>query len=337
MSSVQFPLAMELVNLSNAFGQLTKAMTDKTLLDMQRDAEKGNGEGKSRKLPPMMRNIITLFTMVPEMSQEELTEIKPTETILSLLAITSGTVARDTLHHMMKTKGCIVCLQDGMCAGIKNGTIQSTDIFDINGLTPFHCGPEPCGKQLTLEQRAVLEETVALVKMTKDDIALLTKSENYLAKDFWAYEHQVKNFTMLCEIIGGKDCLTARTWRGIVTHAQQNQTTYCRIEKETQIFYIALIDELHRRTQAFIHSCAHGRVEELNLRQLDFSRIFNEIENHRYYARRSIWLPKAQNKRKTHPQPEGGGPSDGYPHKKKLFNKQERGDLVYNNERSTRT
>ena len=165
---------------------------------MQRDAEKGNGEGKFRKLPPMMKNTIMLFTMVTEMSQEELTEIKPTKTFLSLLSMTSGTVARDTLHHIMKTKGCIVCLQGGMCAGIKNGTLQSTDIFDINGLSPFHCDPEPCGKQLTLEQRVVLEETVALGKMTKDDIALLTKSENYLAKHFWAYEHEVKNCNAMC-------------------------------------------------------------------------------------------------------------------------------------------
>ena len=297
----------ELVNLSNTFSQLTKAMTDKTVLDMQRDAEKNNGEGKFRKLPPMMKNTIVLFSMVPEMTQEELTEIKPTENFLSLLSMTSGTVARDTLHHIMRTKGCIVCLQDGMCAGIKNGTLQSTDIFDINGLTPFHCGPEPCGKQLTLEQRAVLEETAALGKKTKDDIALLTKSENYLAKDFWAYEHQIKNFSMLCGIIGGNDCLTARAWREAIKHAQRNQTTYRRIERDAPLFYVALVDELHRRTQTFIHSCAHGRIEELNVKQLDFSRIFEEIENHRYFVRRPAWLPREQNKRKPQPQAGGGG------------------------------
>ena len=184
------------MDLSHNFGQLTKAITDKTLLDIQRDDEKGNGEGKFRKLPPMVKNTITMFTMVPDMTQEELAEIKPTETLLSLLLMTSVIVARDTLHHIMKTRGCIVCLQDGMCAGIKNDTLQSTDIFYINGLTPFHCGPEACGKKLTTEQRVVLEETAALGKMTKDDIALLTKSEYYIAKDFWAYEHQVKNFTM---------------------------------------------------------------------------------------------------------------------------------------------
>ena len=113
----------ELADLSHNFGQLTKAMTDKTLLDMQRDAEKANGEGKFRKLPPMMKNTIMMFKMVPDMTQEDLPEIKPTETYLYILSMTSGTVARDTLHHIMKTKGCLVCLQDGMCAGLKNGAL----------------------------------------------------------------------------------------------------------------------------------------------------------------------------------------------------------------------
>ena len=328
----------ELVNLSQNFQNLTKAMTNKTILDMQREAEKGNGEGKFRKLPPMMKNTIVLFTMVPNMTQEELTDIKPTETFLSILAMTSGTVARDTLHHIMKSRGGIVCLQDGMCAGLKNGTLQSTDVFDINGLTPFHCGPEPCGKQLTLEQRAVLEETAALGKMTKDDITLLTKSETYLSKDFWAYEHQIKNFAMLCEIIGGRDCLTARAWRIVTSHAQRFQAIYKRLERENNIFYISLLDELHRRTQCFIHSCAHGKVDELNLKQLDFSRIFEEVENHRYYVKKPMWLPRDYGKRKPLPQAQGGGGGGGMhqlggpPLKKRLFNRRERGDMVVNND-----
>ena len=104
---------------------------------MQRDAEKGNGEGKFRKLPPMMKSTITLFTMVPNTTQDELTKVRPTETFLFILAMTSGTVTRDTLYHIMKTRGCIVCLQDGMCAGLKKGTSQSTDVFDINGPPHF--------------------------------------------------------------------------------------------------------------------------------------------------------------------------------------------------------
>ena len=220
----------ELVILSSKFGALTQAMADKTLFDMQEKAEKAGGEGKFKKLPPMHRNTIALFTMVPEMTQEELLEIKPTETFLSILGMTSGATVQDTLHHMMKAKGHLVYLQDGMCASLKNGSIHSTDVFDINGITPFHCGLEPCGKQITNEQRAVLEETVALGKMQKSDIELLTKSENFLPKDFWAYEHQIRNFLLLCQILGGQDCLTTRAWLKVVEHAQRNQVLYKRME-----------------------------------------------------------------------------------------------------------
>ena len=322
-----------MIDLSQNFGALTQAMRDKTLSDMQRDTEKTGGAGKFKKMAPMMRNSILMFTMVPNMEQEDLDEIKPTETYLSILAMTSGSVVRDTLHHMMKTRGCLVCLQDGMCAAIKNGTIQSTDIYDINGLTPLHCGPEPCGKQLTIEQRAVLEETAALGKMTKEDISLLTKRENYLPKDFWAYEHQARNFAMLCDLIGGPDCLTARAWKKVAQHAQRQQATYRRLEKEHFIFYICLLDELHKKTQSFIHSCAHGKVEELNVRQLDFSQIFDDIEVHKYYAKRPLWLLRDYNKRKAAPQQIGGGgggsPGNGTP-KKRTFNNQQRGDLGFN-------
>ena len=324
----------ELVILSSKFGALTQAMTDKTLFDMQEKAEKAGGEGKFKKLPPMHRNTITLFTMVPEMTQEELLEIKPTETFISILGMTSGATVRDTLHHMMKAKGHMVCLQDGMCAGLKNGAIHSTDIFDINGITPFHCGPEPCGKQITNEQRAVLEETAALGKMQKSDIELLTKSENYLPKDFWAYEHQIRNFLLLCQILGGKDCLTARAWLKTVEHAQRNQALYKRIEKECSFFYTSLLDDFHRRTQSFIHSCAHGMISELKLKQLDFAPILEEIENHKYYARKPMWMPKENNKRKA-PQalPGAGGPGGSGitpGGQRRLFNNQERGDIVYN-------
>ena len=322
-----------IIDLSQIFCALTQAMRDKTLSDMQRDAEKTGGTGKFKKMAPMMRNSIIMFTMVPNMEQEDLDEINPTETFLSILAMKSGSVVRDTLHHMMKTKGCLVCLQDGMCAAIKNGSIQSTDIYDINGLTPFHCGPEPCGKQLSIEERAVLEETAALGKITKEDISLLTKSENYLPKDFWAYEHQVKNFAMLCELLGGPDCLTARTWKGVARHAQIQQATYRRLEKENNIFYICLLDELHRKTQSFIHSCAHGRVDELNVRQLDFSQIFNEIEGHKYYAKKPLWLPRDYNKRKAAaPQVVGGGGGalNNVTPKKRQFNNRQRGDMVFN-------
>lgn len=91
--------------------------------------------------------------------------------------------------------------------------------------------------------------------------------------------------------------MTARAWKTVLHHAQRHQAIYKMFQKETNIFYIGLLDELHRKTQAFIHSCAQGRVDELNTKQLDFTRIFDDIENHKYYAKRPLWIPRDQNKR----------------------------------------
>ena len=89
--------------------------------------------------------------------------------------------------------------------------------------------------------------------MQMSDIELLTKSENFLPKHIWTYEHQIRNFLLLLQIFGGQDCLTAQAWLKVVEHAQRNQILYKSMERDCSFLYISLLDDLHYRTQSFIH------------------------------------------------------------------------------------
>ena len=64
------------------------------------------------------------------------------------------------------------------------------------------------------------------------------------------------------------------------------------------------------------------------------------MENHRYFAKRAMWLPRDYGKRKQPLQAQGGGGGNyagGHypgvqPFKKRLFNRRERGDMVVNDD-----
>ena len=55
-----------------------------------------------------------------------------------------------------------------------------------------------------------LEEKAERNKLDKDDIELLTSNEVYFPKDFWAFEHMLRNFHNITFYLFGPDCLMAR-------------------------------------------------------------------------------------------------------------------------------
>ena len=73
----------------------------------------------------------------------------------------------------------------------------------------------------------------------------------------------------------------------VLDHANSNQATYKRFERDYQYFYVSILDELHRRPQTFINSAADGLISSLKIKQLDFFTILESIENHTYFVRPS--------------------------------------------------
>ena len=187
-----------------------------------------------------------MFTIIPGMTQDDITEVKPTENALSLLEVNSGSVIRQLLHNYMRQKGCMVHLQLGMCNSLKNLIIASfTDVFTCSNLYISHCGPEKVGDDLDENESAILTEKENLGELKKDDIAKLTKNEQYLPTDFWGFEHMLRNFLTLVSYIGGENCLTVQARKRALSHAQQHQALYKRYEKENEYFYLSVCNDLN--------------------------------------------------------------------------------------------
>ena len=306
-----------------SIGSLTAAMAERQLrdLDSKQQSKTTDGIKKFDNLAPITKNTTILCTMVPDMHQDELHEIEPSAAWTSLIGLKSSTTIVRTIEHAMRNRGCLVYLQKGMCNDFRHGTIASSpDPFERNGLCVFLMAPEET-KRFKVDRLRELEEKAARNKLDKDDIELLTSNDVYFPKDFWAFEHMLRNFYTITAYLFGPDCLMARAWKIVLDHANSHQATYKRFEREYQHFYVSVLDELHRRTQTFIHSAADGLISSLKTKQLDFSIILDSIENHTYFVRRPHGLPKHKPDPPQHPQQPN----------KKHRTPNARGELVYNN------
>ena len=149
--------------LVERIGELTAEMARRHLADMEEKKEAKTNETtrKFDALPPIVRNITIMCTMVPGMEQEDLQEITPTEAWNSFIGLKSGTYIQSTLQHVLRSKGCLVYLQNGMCNEFRHGTIASyPDPFERNGLCIFLMSPEET-KQVKADRLRELEEKSA--------------------------------------------------------------------------------------------------------------------------------------------------------------------------------
>ena len=304
-----------IAQLTDKFGNLTDIIARREQYDLEARAEKESkkkdkesGAKKFEKLPPIIKNIITMFTVVEGMTQEEVDELAPTDNALSLLEVNSGPVIKELLQNHLKSKGCMAYLQPGMCNSLKNLIIASyNDAYSPSNLCVFHCGPERVGDDVSEEDIAILTEKASINKLKKEDIAKITKNETYLPKDFWAYEHMIVNFYQLCCYIGGENCLTAKAWEKIVEHAKENQIAYKKYERDNDMFYISLCDDWMRRTQTHTHSGASGKLASLKSEHINFMPNLMDIEFHRYHVRRPFWLPRPKRKQEWNGSGNNGG------------------------------
>ena len=222
-------------NLLLQMGQLTAGMVQRQLSAIEttklHSSSNTDSSSKYNNLPSIIKNIVALCTMEPGIHQADLDEIEPTDNLRSFIGIKSGTsTINSTLQHALRSKGCIAYLQNGMSNDIKNGIIASSpDPFERNGLCVFLTAPGEL-KQVKADRKAELEEKSARNKLSAEAITLLTTNEAYLPRDFWAFEHMVRNFIELVSYLLGPECLIARAWRQIMDRAQKKQMIYKRFE-----------------------------------------------------------------------------------------------------------
>ena len=328
-----------ILTLASKFSDLTEVLTESHLHELERKKEASDEDPKKKfsKLNPIVKNTIKMFTVTPDMSDEEIEKIEPTESALSLIR-QSGTIIRGLLHTHLRRKGCIMHLQIGMCQSLKNLILSSVpDEFASNNLCIYNCEPEPVGEELDADQSLALTEKALLGQLKKEDITLLTKNEKYIPADFWGYEHMLKHFMEVVSFIGGPDCHLARAVRRILSHAKMNQGLYKRYERENQHFYVAICEIIHQRSQIFINSCSEGIVDAMKVRHINYSDFLDDIEMNKFYVKVPLWL-RRKNKKREAPQDKpqagsqgGGNGNDNDNSRNKRGRFQDRGDVIHNN------
>ena len=120
--------------MSDKFGFLADAIAAREQFEPQKKREKQelvSGAKKFEKLSPIIKNTLLMFTIIPGMTQDDISEVEPTENALSLLEVNSGSVIRQLLHNYMRQKGCMVHLQLGMCNSLKILIIAFSQMYSL--------------------------------------------------------------------------------------------------------------------------------------------------------------------------------------------------------------
>ena len=113
-------------------------------------------------------------------------------------------------------------------------------------------------------------------------------------------------------------------------HARRNEKLYTDLGDANDMFYYSTTFDFHRRFHTYLQSCAFGKYEKLKLKILDFSHIYDDIEEDRYSTRPPNFIKKRTAERAT--TYESGTDPKAPPKKKPRKDRKGRGDKVSNND-----
>ena len=273
-----------------------------------------------------------MFTVLENHNTADVPDLVPTTNFMKLTQL-NGPFIQSLLIREASNRGLMCNPALGLCQNLRNGGIASTPkITSITNLSPFLLPPESSDNDSSSELLFRLNETAALGKLSEKDIMTLTKMEATLPYDYGTFLHMVKNMRFMCEYLGGTHCLAAKAWNTMAKHTKRNEPLYKEMAREHPTFYISVLDDLHRRFQTFIHSCAFGVFDDLKISHVKFDEVTRKIDNYEYNVRKPIWLPKPKRKEQElqpqqHSRPD---PSGDTPTKRRKTTNPTRGDNIPN-------
>ena len=291
----EIPQSFGFENMTSELKELNNNLTAAKLspIKVKDDEDDRDGYKKFRKLSRVSRNTLTLFTMTEDHGPEDIPELTPAPGMLECLAGCNPYDVQENLHHHLNNNGNVAYIQRSVCAALWKGFITSSDPKSINNLTPFATyGNVPENNGLDAKTLLKLAMKEKHERYDKEDLELLTELKITIPRDFHSYMHMLRNMEFLCFFLAGEDSLVRKTWQSAVEHAKKNEKLYTDQGDADEIFYCSTMYDFHRRFHTYLQSCAFGKYEKLKLRQLDFSHIYDDIEEDRYSIRSPGFIKK---------------------------------------------
>ena len=243
------------------------------------------------KLSEVQKNTLLLLTVKQGQVESDFDTLEITDTMGTLLEQGTSIKVQTQLQHEFSKRKHICVLSPSMCTSIKQGTLASQPTYrDINGLTPF-CTPNE-NKEDRLDQATLLclNEQIEQGTLDVEDVKKITKLRITFPQDFNAFRHYLRNFGLLLSLLTGPESAISKSVKELVSHAEDNELTYKDHNADEWTFFASVLDHVHRRTQAFIHSAGHGKIGSLSFKQLDFTSMLDSIENGTYQYFTPKWL-----------------------------------------------
>lgn len=218
-------------DLSNWAAALT-SMTESISKGFQHNSSSPSSPSDKKKkawdnLPDLNKEVILLAG-----TQDDLVKpSSPTDLMLQVHASGTGPRAQSLLHHTLKVEcDCIVSLDDGLCAAIKNGLFlsQPTEQW-INYYSPAFTAPERSdNKTSDLHNALRIMEQAALGKISQEDIASMTKQTVCFPRTYNSLKYTFKNFYSLTKILFGQDALLTQALAELYNHIHQFEIQYTK-------------------------------------------------------------------------------------------------------------
>jgi len=320
-----YPDTSGLSNVATAMTKLSHEMARKNEMEMvsKQESEKKKSEKAFENLSDVQKNIFTYITATSEATDEDGDDLRPTAYVLTLLSQKINIKAQAQLQHLFKETNNICDISLSMCTQLKNGTIAShPSVNDLNGVSPLFLPERSDEERVTQELALRLEEQMVLGKISDSDLKIITKCRFHFPNNFGEYQHCIRNFVRLLEILSGPDSVLVHRVKVLVSHSIRHERSYKEIEHDHLFFYASLLQYIHRRTQHYIHSASHGSVSKLKTGNLSFSDLLEDIEDGDYVPIQPKWLKQNKKSIRDHPNdppshnPTGGAGSNNRPKKK---------------------
>ena len=198
----------------------------------------------------------------------------------AIIQCSTGARVQQYLNHLMITvHGCVVCVGMGMGTAIKNGLIMSQPTpYEPTNYSP-HFTPPSIEDGLSSESQLRLEEQARNGKLSSEDMILITQQKIKSPTNYNELRHYTKNFHCLNKIMAGVGSILETGLRMVASHVMDYETDYVFHFNELPLFGAWFINKIHVGVQKFLHSCALGELNKLDLKAIDFVDLLRSIQD----------------------------------------------------------